>query len=401
MRGSKTDRVLEDRQAVAQTARRPEPRRGVAVRSRLFMVGTTVAAAALLLAAIILSQRLPAAGPDGSTPVVPGDSVAVDASASPPASAAVSPPAELEAHVVATIPGLYGTGCSDEPAVTEGALWILREGSVIKIDTDSNEVVAEIPVGLGSSPQIASGMGAVWVAPGYCEAGTPPEPMTVKRIDPDTNEIVASIPFDARGFLAASAVGVWVTIGTDPLTTHPIDTATNEPQPAFEVPVSPVAACGELWTWTGNSDGTQTIISRIDPKSGNPASTFTVETPNVFSLNEVGDECWGIIPIEATDPVVPPPSYLVLIDPGQGVIARSPDLPGTAFELGGSIWLRSIDSTTQTVKIQRIEPRTGERLGPSWILPEEVANTGLMYAEGAVWAQSSSSILRLDIKADN
>ena len=49
--------------------------------------------------------------------------------------------------------------------------------------------------------------------------------------------------------------------------------------------------------------------------------------------------------------------------------------------------------------IQRIDPRTGDGLGPSWILPKEVGDGGLFYAGGSVWAQSSgpSTIVQLDI----
>ncbi len=402
MPGSKADRVLEDWRSIAQTMRRPEPRRAVAVRSALrFTVGTTVVAS-LLLAAVIVSQRLPATGPGGPS-VVPGDSVPVGGSASHSASAPASPPAVIEAHVVATIPvGGYLTGCSVEPAaVTKGALWVLRGGSVIKIDTNSSQIVAEIPAGLGSSSlQIASSMGAIWVAPGYCDTGSPVAPMMLKRIDPATNEIVASIPFDAPGFLSTSDVGVWVTVGPGPLTTYRIDAATNEPQSGFKVPAAPIGACGKLWTWTGKPDGTgtQTFISRIDPNSGNTARTFTVEA-GVGSLYWVGGECWALIAIETPEPVVPSPTYLVRIDPERGFVERSPDLPSAPFELGGSIWLRSTDPTTQTRTIQRIDPRTGDGLGPSWILPKEVGDGGLFYAGGSVWAQSSgpSTIVQLDI----
>ena len=403
MPGSKADRVLEDWRSIAQTMRRPEPPRAVAVRSDFrFTVGTTVVAS-LILAAVVMSQRLPAIGPGGPS-VLPGDSVPVGGSASPwaSASASASPPAVIEAHVVATIPvGGYLTGCSVEPAVTKGALWVLRGGSVIKIDTNSSQIVAEIPAGLGSSLQIVSSMGAVWVAPGYCDTGSPAAPMMLKRIDPATNEIVASIPFDAPGFLSTSDVGVWVTIGPAPLTTYRIDAATNEPQPGFKVPAAPIGACGKLWTWTGKPDGTgtQTFISRIDPNSGSIARTFAVEAPNVGSLYWVGGECWALIAIETPEPVVPSPTYLVRIDPERGFVERSPDLPSAAFELGGSIWLRSTDATTQTVTIQRIDPRTGDGRGPSWILPKGVGAGGLVYVGGSVWAQSSgpSTIVQLDI----
>ena len=393
MPGSKADRVLEDWRSIAQTMRRPEPPRAVAVRSGFrFTVGTTVVAS-LILAAVVMSQRLPAIGPGGPS-VLPGDSVPVGGSASHSASASAALPAEVEAHVVATVPVGYFTGCGSSAVAAAGSLWVVHDGSVIRVDTRSRQIVAEIQTGLGNSLQIASSKGAVWVAPGYCETGTPAAPMMLKRIDPATNEIVASIPFDAPGYLTASDHGVWVTIKTDPLTTHSIDTATNEPQSAFEVGTQrPVAACGELWTLTASSDTTQTIVSRIDPKSGTPVSTFRVEAPLFRSLHQVGDECWGIIP---NDLVTPSPGYLVLVDPEHGVIARSPDLP-SAFELGGSIWLRSIDTGTLRERIQRIDPRTGDGLGSSWVLPKGVGSGGLVYADGSVWAAVLTDIVQLDI----
>ena len=127
------------------------------------------------------------------------------------------------ADVVATIelprPGLpYGLG------VGEGGVWVSvahgpRSGEVIRIDPDSNEVVARITTP-GHAGELEVGAGAVWVLshPEYTDE-TEISETSLHRIDPDTNELVATLMrepgVDLGGaeiprLLASDAGSVWV-----------------------------------------------------------------------------------------------------------------------------------------------------------------------------------------------
>ena len=82
----------------------------------------------------------------------------------------------------------------------------IRPGSVGVVDPDAREVVAEIPLGF-TSPLIAAGEGAVWVAD--------PDGNTLTRIDPKTS--VASSPRGIRAdgipiALAAGEGSVWIAL---------------------------------------------------------------------------------------------------------------------------------------------------------------------------------------------
>ena len=404
MPGSRSDRILDEWRAVAQTVRRPEPRRGVAVRSPLALAMGTVGLVAVLLIALVISQRPASTGPGPAAPAV---SPTVPAAPSA-ASASATPAGEVRASVIASIPGIWSTGCTfGRLAATDGALWLVREGetSLARIDTTTNQVVAEIPLGIGPSPQIVAADGAVWVAPDNCDTGSPPRPMVVERVDPATDRVVATIPFDAQGTIVPGASDVWVTVRTSPLTTYRIDPATNEAKPVFHSDAAPIAACGALWIVVGNADGTEVAVKRLDPATGKVAASFSIEASTIASLNAVDGECWAVVPVQASEPVVPVPADLVLVDPGVGEVARSPRLSSMPIALAGVLWLRDIDPATQSSTMQRIDPRTGGAAGPRWMLPVGVGGAALWYANGSIWATTGSStadaaLIRLDIRPE-
>ena len=83
-------------------------------------------------------------------------------------------------------------------------MWVTNrfDGTISRIDPDTNEVVKEIPVGLDPRG-IAIGFDSVWVA----LAGS----NQVVRIDPETNDVTQPIGVgNAPGSLAVSADAVWV-----------------------------------------------------------------------------------------------------------------------------------------------------------------------------------------------
>jgi len=109
-------------------------------------------------------------------------------------------------QVVATIPvgGRVGPG-EGGVAVGEGAVWFHHDSGVSRFDPLTNRVVAKIPVGkrppLLGGKSIAAGRGAVWVATFL--------PGAIHRIDPQTNQVVASISVEslALGGVPAMVAG--------------------------------------------------------------------------------------------------------------------------------------------------------------------------------------------------
>ena len=118
--------------------------------------------------------------------------------------------------------------------------------SAAAIDTGSNRLVAEVPVGNGPS-SVAFGEGAVWV--------TNAQDRSISRIDPRTSSVVQRI--DVGGDPSGIAVGggaVWVANSLDG-TVSRIDPQTNREVEAIPVGVTPTAvAFGEGAVWVTSSE---------------------------------------------------------------------------------------------------------------------------------------------------
>ena len=139
------------------------------------------------------------------------------------------------------------------------------DGSVIRIDPRTNEIVAIL--GLGSSPEgggptgIAAASNAIWVSL--------PSMKSVVRIDPASNSVVATIPgfFCADGEVAADESSAWV---ADCNGVRRIDARTNAITRTIPIPSSTgfgvrgiALELGSVWAQAGP-------LVRIDPSSGVP-----------------------------------------------------------------------------------------------------------------------------------
>lgn len=107
-------------------------------------------------------------------------------------------------QVLATIP--VGLGPSGELNVVAGAgyVWAPNEtgGMIAKIDPATNAVVASVSVAASTS-YLAFGFDALWAASGKSQ--------TLQRIDPQTDTVTNTIPLGKMpGFLAAGEGAVWV-----------------------------------------------------------------------------------------------------------------------------------------------------------------------------------------------
>jgi len=147
-------------------------------------------------------------------------------------------------QVIATI---HAGGSPLQLAITQDAVWVSDPNNPVlkRIDPASNEISAEINLDCATRG-IAADAQAIWVA---CDSAP-----TLYLIDPLTDRIVARIAAGnhSRG-VAISSNGVWVTSLTDETLTV-IDPATNQVMAVYRTnrPLDLVSAQGELWVVTGS-----------------------------------------------------------------------------------------------------------------------------------------------------
>ena len=192
-------------------------------------------------------------------------------------------------------------------AVGSGALWMTSwqggEGVLLRIDPATTEVDATIPLGSNAS-NVAFGFDAVWVTISSDRAGPAGD---VLRIDPESNEIVARISIDggwSREFVVGEG-SVWV-YGHSKLAEHGwvasslwrIDPLTNEvvatvlDQTGFLGDGSYLpdnVAVGGGWLWAASNRGkglridpTTGAFTTFEPPDGGFAWPFLAYEGNIF-----------------------------------------------------------------------------------------------------------------------
>ena len=238
--------------------------------------------------------------------------------------------------VTNTVP--VGAGGGDL-TLAGGDLWVSNPGdnTVTRVDGRSGAAVATIPVGL--APQgITSADGDVWVAIHRGERGG-----SVWRIDVETNEVVARIPVGARQFragpswLASGAGSLWVGVPNLSAVVR-IDSRTETV--TATIPIRDGGVCGRLsvdddavWVASGLcGDG---ALTRIDPATNQVVARITSPRWNsVFTQTTGPGSVWlatdgGPFEVDpATDEVV-------------GRLALAGDLSfGGDLAVGqGSLWI--------------------------------------------------------------
>jgi virginiamycin B lyase len=168
-------------------------------------------------------------------------------------------------EVVARIP--VGSGTMFGPqwmAAGAGSVWVGVPGlnAVVRIDTQNNVVVATIPVPDGGvCGQLIADDDAVWVAPELCGNGS------LTRIDPSTDRVVAQIESPLWTAVFGGTLGfgsLWLstdggTVELDPATNVVLSRLTLEGHEAFSGDMATDA--GSLWIHDANSE----TVFRIEP----------------------------------------------------------------------------------------------------------------------------------------
>jgi DNA-binding SARP family transcriptional activator/streptogramin lyase len=298
-----------------------------------------VAGALILVAAAVGIVVAVTTGSGGSAITVAADSVAV---------------LDQDGKLVGDVP-IGGRPVS--LAVDDDAVWVANadDGTVLRIDPDSYEVVETI--GLGADVNsVAVGFGSVWVAGGNSES--------VFRIDPAENAVQATLRFgkadplrpDPVFFVTAGREAVWITQGRDVLR---IDPGTNKvtkrvalPSPAATAqsqvrPVDLGAGGGNVWVPTLDER-----LVRIDEGSG--AISATAQLPSQGYAPDVdAGSLWLIVRTETPQVWKLDPSNLTQTASVPFRSERPEDFP-VALAADGAVWVADhgqglvwrIDSTT-------------------------------------------------------
>ena len=190
-----------------------------------------------------------------------------------------------ERKVVATI-GIGGE--VSDLAFGYGAIWVAggSDETLTRIDPGLNAVEARLTFGRSDplSPRpmfaVATGAHAVWVTRGN----------HVLRIDPDTNEATADIPIDRPRSLVVGAGSVWITTASERiLRVEPSTGAVTATIPVPAEAYASVASRGTLWSIVGIGGGE---IWRFDADTGEPTGTIRVgRLPVGLALS--GDTLWA------------------------------------------------------------------------------------------------------------
>jgi streptogramin lyase len=278
-----------------------------------------------------------------------------------------------------------------------GGVWVAGQGALLRIDPQTNRVVATIPTPLtGQYASIAFGEGAVWVTSGQADG-------VVYRVDPAANRVTAAIgvPGGAFGIVVAAGT-VWVTQylpEADPGIVARIDARSNRLRSPVEVPNMPgMIRYGLDAVWVTS----RFTVSRIDPHSG----AVTQPLHRVGDVRAVGaGSLWGTYADSEGG------FGVQRIDPGIGRVEATIRIrccAVMAFGLG-TLWLAGLEEPTVTPggteparpkppRLYRIDPATNRVLGRPVPLPGG-APTALAVGEGAVWVgeQDAKTLTRFKL----
>ena len=283
--------------------------------------------------------------------------------ASPPPSSSVagspSPPPAVDQVAARTIATIDMGGGPDFPTEAFGSIWVnaidgplMNDGTtpaIHRIDPETNEVVASIPLpgrlcsGVGASPE------AVWAC----------GPDGLVRIDPATNESVATVGFEAA--LVNSRI--------------------------------PYGA-GSVWSFATSAVGPDQVV-RIDPTTN--AVTATIDLGHVAGTMAFGlDALWVSAPVDG---------LLLRIDPATNTVeewSSGIDRPGSVAVGADAIWVSLIfehgaQGHAEDATVVRIDPMTGD-------LEHSIVTGGALGDEGeivatpeAIWVRAPEPwLVRID-----
>jgi len=249
----------------------------------------------------------------------------------------------------------------------------LAENMAGLLDSDTNRLVAEVPVGHGPSA-IAAGAGSVWVSNGLDG--------TVSRIDLETHDVRTIDVGDAPAGLAFGARSLWVA-SSEGRAVAQVDPQAEKVLQSFPVGNGPrgvAVGFGAVWVANG-LDGT---VSRIDLARGQRTRTIAVGgSPGAVAVSR--DAVWVASDTSNTVSRLAPASGEVIAS------IRVGNSPSALAAGADSVWVANRQDGT----VSRIDPATNSVTAA---IPVGAAPIGLAAADGAVWVAASgeATLSRID-----
>lgn len=321
--------------------------------------------------------------------------VAGCAQATATAVATVTPQSQRIGVVRATVPitkvntpsgGLtpfYGMAASDS------AVWVYEAplGVALRIDPQTNTVVARVAVGKSDFGLIALGDNAVWVSGtslGAASGG--PQTAKVFHIDPQTNTVAGVIDFPNSRIngIAVAPGAVWVT-NYDTNAISVIDPRTNRvvaKLPTYAGPFGASYGAGSVWVC--NYQGGQYGLTRWDPRTRQPIAQIDVGDAE-------GLECGGVVALPnavwvALDSAATGRSILERIDPATNKVVTLITAPASqTFDFAADA--HSVWTWYPSVGLYRADPVTDQYVGA---FPSPGV-AGITLGAGSVWLANPQS----------
>jgi YVTN family beta-propeller protein len=254
----------------------------------------------------------------------------------------------------------------------EGALWVLGEKAVSRLDLDTNQVVATMPV--GEFPQaLAIGYGTVWAA------GLDG---TVTRIDALTNQVsrtISVMPSSGLNGIAAGAGAVWVSSGEQG-TVYRIDPNTNQVIATIQVePWSSQIATTQEDIWVTNPIAP--ILTKIDPDTNAVSAAVRLDCATrelAVDATAVWVACDSVPALFRIDPLTNQIVARIAVGNHPGGVAFGSNAVWVTSQTGNT--LTEIDpATNQVTAVYRV----GQ--GPVDVVAAQDEVWIALSGEGAVW----------------
>jgi virginiamycin B lyase len=253
-----------------------------------------------------------------------------------------------------------------------GSVWVVnyRPDRVSRIDSATNRVTADIPLGRNGCLGVVAGVDRVWVP--TCGDGV------INEIDPKVDSVVRRIPAPIKrgreGAFAFASGSFWI---PDNVSDSSSSTIARIDQKSGAVlsriatgARSDVAIAGFGSVWVASSD--ENVVVRIDPATNGIVARIPVGPSPKFMAAGEG----GVWVQNRTD------GSVSRIDPATNretarIAARAPTRAGDISAGGGFVWL-SVDG----LPVTRIDPRTNT------VTHQYVGGSGadaIRFGAGALW----------------
>jgi YVTN family beta-propeller protein len=303
--------------------------------------------AAFLPLVAVLAQQQQTPPPD-APPTPPADAAPKKMGRGPrpprvPAPGVSTPGVKRDMTTITPIATFETGGNPDWQAVTDDAVWVSvgRLSTVFRLDVNTNQIAAKVPVGKSPCSGLIAGFGSIWVP----SCGD----KTLGRVDIKTNTLVETIPVgpgESEGGIAASPDAIWlVTDKTSKLSR--IDPKTNTVVATVDVPAnsaSVVYGDGAVWVTSPASD----MVTRVDATTNKVTDSIPVGKGPRF-VTYGGGAVWTLNQRDGTVSRIDTKTHKLVLNIEAG-------MTGTGGEIGyglGHVWATLFD-----IPICEIDPAT-------------------------------------------